>query len=478
MGTDNQTSEITKSRRPWLRWLMSVSLVLLPGLIVLVSRQGWRHSQIKNLQITLTDLDEADPGWRLADIEAAREKISQDENSARVVVAAAKLLPKNWPIWRKFSDLIAHLPPEQQLAAEDLAWVKQELEKVRPALMEARKLAALPRGRHRLEYKPWLLDTQTTDQQETWRIVSLLCYDALRHEQERDLISALNSCRAAFHAARSLGDEPSIVSQMLRMDGVIQSCQGIERVLAQGEPLPQRLADLQDLLRGEGDFPDLLVITRGARAVVHSLFDALESGAVPLSRLEGALPPHAEPVLAYSSREELRQSHPAMLAAMSRYVTIARLPMHEQAAALKQLDLELRSLKLSDPLAVHLTTRLGNTFDCSWRKHAYLRCLSAALAAERYRQERKHWPRTLDKLCPQFLASMPLDPFDGETLRYRRVADGVIIYSVSSDRIDNNGTLDRAHPKKAGVDIGIRLWDVSDRRRPPKPKPRNREQPQ
>lgn len=471
METDNRPSEIPKSRRPRLRWLTYLAIVLSPGLIVFVSRQGWHRSQTMKLQITLTDLDRTEPGWRLADIEAAREKIPEDENSARVVVAAATLLPKMWSAWRELSDMFAHLPPEQQLTAEDLARLKMELEKVRPALMEARKLAALPRGRHRIEYKPWVLDTQMTDQQETWRIVSLLCYDALRHEQERGPISALNSCQAAFHAARSLGDEPSVVSQMSRMDGVILSCQGIERVLAQGEPPPERLAELQDLLHGEDDFPDLLVVTRGTRAVVHAMFDALESGAVPLSRLEGTLPPNAEPALAWSSREELRQSHPANLAAMSRYVTIARLPMHEQPAALKQFDLELRSLKQSDPLAVHLNTRLGNAFDYSQRKHAYLRCLWTALAAERYRRKHTHWPESLDKLCPQFLVFVPLDPFDGQAIRYRRVADGVIIYSVSSDGTDNNGNLVRAQPNSLGVDVGVRLWDAARRCQLPRPMP-------
>lgn len=477
METDNRPSEITKSRRPWLRWLMSVSIVLLPGLAVLTIRHGWRHSQaMKNLQIAVADLDGADSGWRLADIEAAREQIPEDENSARLIVAVSKLLPKSWPA-RELSDLLAHLPPEQQLPVEDFTRLKQELEKVRPAPMEARKPATLPRGRHRLEYKPWVLETLLIDQQETRRIVTLLCFDALRHAQERDTISALNSCQAAFHAARSLGDEPFAVSQLIRTGGAIQSCQTIERVLAQGEPPPERLADLQDLLRREDDFPEMPLIARGERAMVHSSFDALESGAVQLSKLEGVLPPKADPILARSTRDELRQAHPAMLTVMSRYVAIAHLPMHEQAAALTQFGLELRSLKQFDPLASHLVPALGNTFEFSQRKHAYLRCLSAALAAECYRRKHTHWPESLDKLCPQFLASVPQDPFDGESLRYQRVADGIIIYAVSSDRTDNNGNLDREHPKKAGVDIGARLWDVAQRRQPPKPKARNEDKP-
>lgn len=473
MKTDNQAAEIANSRRPWLRGLTYLAIVLFPGLTLLISRQGWRHTQaIKNLQATLTDMDRAESGWRLEDIEAARETIPDRENSARVIVAASKLLPKLWPA-QEFSDLFAPLRPEQQLPAGEFARLKQELDKVRAALVEARRLTAMPRGRHHLQYKPFVLETQLTDQQETRRIVSLLCYDALRHAQERDMISALNSCRAAFHAANSLGDEPSPISQSLRMDGVIQSCQNIERVLAQGEPVPERLAEFQDLLRREDDFPDQLIFARGTRAILHSVFDALESGIVPLSKLEGVLPPKFNPFFdALPSRENLRQSHPAMLAAMSRYVAIARLPMREQAAALKQFDLELSRLKQSDPLAVNLIPALENTFKYSQRKHAYLRCLSTALAAECYRQKHSHWPESLDKLCPQFLVFVPRDPFDGKALRYRRVANGVIIYSVSSEQADNNGNLARAQPNSPGVAVAVRLWDATERRQPPRLQPR------
>jgi hypothetical protein len=69
------------------------------------------------------------------------------------------------------------------------------------------------------------------------------------------------------------------------------------------------------------------------------------------------------------------------------------------------------------------------------------------------------------------LAAVPLDPFDGEPLRYRRFEDGIVIYSTSSDGVDNNGNLDREHPDQPGVDVGCRLWNVAKRRQPPRPKP-------
>jgi hypothetical protein len=121
------------------------------------------------------------------------------------------------------------------------------------------------------------------------------------------------------------------------------------------------------------------------------------------------------------------------------------------------------------------TSKRGNS---TRRTHAYIRCTTVALAAERYLRIRKKWPESLDKLCPQFLTAVPLDPFDGKSLRFRRVEDGVIIYSVSSDGTDDSGNLDREHPNRHGVDIGVRLWDVAKRRQLPRPKEQNEDNPE
>ncbi len=473
MDTLDEAVETEKPRRPWwLLWLKRIGKGLLLAAVVIAIRQAWRHHQVtKKLENTLAEIDRAEPGWRLADIEAAREQMPEDENSARVVVAAAKLLPKGWPS-TEFADRFAYLAPEEQLVPEDFARLTKELNAVQPALKEARKLVEKPRGRHHLTYARFVFDTLLADQQETRRVVGLLNYDALRNDQKRDMKAALLSSRAVLNAARSLGDEPFAISQLVRISGVILACRALERTLAQGEPVPEMLAALQQALGGEDAFADLLIVARGERASLHEAFETIERGDVPLNHpFFGPRPSWEEYVYGWFNREKFREAHPTMLAMMSRFVAIAQLPMHEQAAADGQLHLELLDLKHSNPLAVLFIPALNKMNDASRRKHAYLRCMTVALAAERYRREKKAWPDTIDQLCPQFLPATPLDPFDGRPLRYHRVEDGVVIYSVAADATDNNGNLDREHPNQPGVDIGCRLWDVAKRRQPPRPKP-------
>ncbi len=69
-----------------------------------------------------------------------------------------------------------------------------------------------------------------------------------------------------------------------------------------------------------------------------------------------------------------------------------------------------------------------------------------ALAVERYRLlHAGQTPETLTELVPDVLPEIPRDPFDGQPLRYRRLEQGYVVYSIGPDRIDQGG---REKPRK------------------------------
>jgi hypothetical protein len=67
-------------------------------------------------------------------------------------------------------------------------------------------------------------------------------------------------------------------------------------------------------------------------------------------------------------------------------------------------------------------------------------------------------------LVPALLNAVPIDPFDGQTLRYVRQANGFVIYSVGADRQDNGGV--ERDPKNGGKqhDIPFSVEFLSERR--------------
>ena len=108
------------------------------------------------------------------------------------------------------------------------------------------------------------------------------------------------------------------------------------------------------------------------------------------------------------------------------------------------------------------------------------RAARGAIAVERFKLAHDgKKPSTLSELVPQYLSAVPLDPFDGSELKYRRedffdvkpdpkapekiveqVISGYQIYSVSIDKTDNEG---RAYVKvgeEEQGDLGISVRDA------------------
>ena len=79
---------------------------------------------------------------------------------------------------------------------------------------------------------------------------------------------------------------------------------------------------------------------------------------------------------------------------------------------------------------------LSNLF---WKDASYsanLNLIRAAVAAKRYQRRHGRLPENLQALVPEFLSSVPIDPFTGKPLRSIR-SDELMIYSVGLDRMDN-----------------------------------------
>jgi hypothetical protein len=479
MEIEHEISEVSKPRSgAGCLKVIGWGLVLL-ALLAVIGVFWNRASATSKLQETLAELDRSDPGWRLEDIEAACEQIPEEENSAGVIIAAAQNLPRSWPPEDLSVEYFWLQPPNEVLSGEDSVHLSVELTRLRPALEIAGKLADMPRGRHRLrDSRSTVFPAFPADRLNSQRIGTLLVLESLWWNQRGESDKALTACRAALNAARSMGDEPSQLSQFIRRCGMEQACWAIERTLGQGEPPPENMAELQKRIENEDAFPALSIAARSERALGHRVFEGVQRGEVSLNDLTARPMGWLERTASPLWHMDFREDHALYLSLMTRRVQDAQRPVHEQAALDKEFVQVVRSLPKRAFITQSLlpaSSTVGETFRC---KHAYIRCANVALGVERFRCEKKAWPESLDQLRPQYLTAGPLDPFDGEPLRYRRVEDGVIIYSVGQDAVDNNGNLNRKHPNQPGADIGFRLWDVAKRRQPPKMKPPEEEQPQ
>src|SRR5262249_39809779 len=133
------------------RWRKPILTILVVLAVAFMGYGYLIYRAEKRLQAALAEADLLDPGWRLADLEAARPPVSDEENSVLQMAVVRQLLPNPWSaaIDKAFEE---SPPPEAQLTPEQIAVLKAEMPKLLPALQEARKLANFSRARSGI---PW-----------------------------------------------------------------------------------------------------------------------------------------------------------------------------------------------------------------------------------------------------------------------------------------------------------------------------------
>jgi hypothetical protein len=441
-------------------------LLLLCGVLVAGHFAYRRHQADEAIRAAVEELDRTDPGWRLQDIEAARTVVPDAENSALVVRAAYQLIPRDWPP-SELAVRCTDLSPQLRLDEDTTEWLFDELCQSQDALLEAHKLSALPDGRHPITYKRDILQTLLPHADQTRKVLALLRLDVVAQTQRGDLKKALPSCRALLNAGRSLGDEPLMVTQIVRTVAVGSTCHALQRVLAQGAPDPEDLLQMQRLLEAEERFPRLLVAVRGERATFHELFDAVESGDVRPGEVAGSPRSWSDSLGDFAARDYFRAQHPGSLAAFTEMIDIAALPPHERGAPWQALEAKL--LRQRNIMLGLLAPAIAKMDEATQRTEGHLRCAIAALAAERFRHRHGHLPDTLEQLVPDFLPAVPLDPKDSQPLGYQHLPDRVVIYSLcrGPSKSGTPAIYDPDEPSRPGEGVAFHLFEVQHRRQPP-----------
>ena len=194
----------------------------------------------------------------------------------------------------------------------------------------------------------------------------------------------------------------------------------------------------------------------GERAILH------ESFRLNLKELIEENPRDHKPPPVY---EAFPQHCRATLRHYTLHVEAERLPMPARviaaATAHSQVKAELNSDKdkpklqrnavsslLYQPFYLILELEIGAEVE--------RRALVAVCAAEIYRRERREVAASLSQLVPEFLSEIPLDPIDGQPLRYVCDDSRYCVYSIGVNQIDDGGQV-KHQPKVRYLDFGIEV---------------------
>lgn len=456
----------TPARRLKLKHVAFSACVIVPLAVI-----GWYAYQSaagsKMLQDAIAEADRLDPGWRLEELEAKRAEVPDEQDSAPHVLAVRSLLPTDW-LKGERGDRLQNLPADQPMSGE-LHWkLTEKLEEVEPALGAAEPLKDLPNGRFAIAYSPDGIGTLLPHLDGTRPVFTMLEMNALLQIEEEGGDRPIETIQALINAVRSLGDEPCTSSQLIRCHIRGRALRLLERTLANSQVSEKSLAALQELLALEEAEPVLRIQARGERAMWHRFLDYM-------SHLPGSRHFKWLEVFAESDRlsgweqfklrlpGELDKQHALLLGRLTHLVEATKLPDAEQAATLDQSELQWDHLPyLTRSMLSGHKTLIGRFR----RFQAEVRCGLLMLAAERYRLKCGRWPAALEELAATGLpAPWLIDPFTGNFLCFRRLPDGVVIYSVGPDGSDNGGNLSWDFKAPVGTDVGFRFWDIDKRRR-------------
>jgi hypothetical protein len=456
---------VAASRRRWKRWL--IGGVVAASALAILLYLGFEYSRDHDVVDAIAEADRLDPGWRFADLEAARAPIADAENSALTTQAAFAKIPPKWlaPPPNGAPGLVDRLesvPLPQRPGEQELQELHTALEQAAEALALAQQLADMPRGRYAVAWAPDLIGTLMPHVHNCRDVARLLILDALARSVDGDGDGAVRSCRAAANVGRSIGDEPVAISQVVRRVCVTQAVHALEGILARTTASAGSLEEMQKLLTVESAEPSLLIAARGDRAIQFQPLELMRTG--QFNRATYKMRPSwmGDRADGWRDGSTARGAEAAYLRYWTAYVEIVKMPTEIQEDRLAQLVEPNAPLP---PLLAGLTgkanlPRMARGFHIA---QARQRCAAAALAAERYRIAQGHWPDSAKALVPAYLADLPCDPFDGQPVRVKRKADGLVVYSVGPDRVDDGGKLDRDQPEAPGTDLGFQLWDPARR---------------
>jgi hypothetical protein len=444
--------------RRWLKRIVIVLAVFALPSAAFYFYVSWRGD--RELRAVLEELDANEAPWRWDDLQEARPPLAAEDDIRPLIVKIASLMPRNFNTRTPNGGAAK---PNQLLWPEHVEIHAADLKASEVAVALARTLAGMPRGRLQVRATANLLATSLDEVHKARSVANLLRVSAILDAHHGDLDSAMEKCLALLRLAAAL-EEFGIIHHLIRCNLQGVAVGTLEHVMAQGQPTPARLEQLQQAWEQFDSSRALTAALRGERAYSHWMFDALATGEISMHNVSGrpkGPPTWEETFHDLRHRFNLKQSHAWTLRHWGVVLKVMELPEPERTARVLELDNEPREAPVA---ARMLYPALQKVVESHQRTEIRRRCAVVGLACERFRCVHDRWPKTAEELSPKFIARIPDDPHTGEPLRWRATADGIVVYSVGPDG-KLSGTY-RDEPDQNGLhwSYEFRLWNVSHRR--------------
>lgn len=341
----------------------------------------------------------------------------KEKSKSLPVVGRAKLPARTEPIGKEMKALIAQYITDNNEALE-LLHAGAVIEHSRYPVDLSTGFEAMKPGLHELK-----------------TAAELLKLNAILHAENGGDEFAVRSVISIFSIARSLSNVPALGFQIVHISCRSIATTTIEYCINRIELTDEQLIRLIDGVHDAELISDISCAFVGERCRGLSFF--IDSDSVNPDLIDG-IPSH--PVLElYKVAGMVDADAIIYLDLMGEYIKNSQLPLHKRQEAVKAIDTRFVSTSKVHILLYAMMPPLSRITTLEVRTIGRLRTARTALAIERYRLAADKLPDALEDLVPDYLDSVPRDPFDGNELRYKKLEHGFIVYSIGEDLIDDGG---------------------------------------
>jgi hypothetical protein len=437
--------------RPASRWKRGVLALAATVLYLVIVLCVWRLALDRLVVAQFAAIHEK--GWpvTLAELNRWYPHIPPGENVAVLLGKAfASLSVRSDSFPSPHDNLEPGSPRQDSLSSPQEQTVEDYLSQNDDALVLLHQASHVPRSRYPI-------DLGTLSIRPYPHLANLLCSAHLLEAETIDKMrcdrpqSAVVSVQSLFALSHSLEKEPLVRSYLARLECQRIAIASLQNLLSKTELSDAQLDTLGDTLEKTEDQRGLARAFIGQRCIgiygFGLLGDTLDLPAPPLGRSH----PLGQRIfmnlyVSFSSSEYL--------------YGLCGLLRWDELDYLQMMDRYIQTAQMAFPERIDTTRELAHTLEQQGRLHvlshgwlramngprlilkdasstASLRAARIAVAIERFRLARGELPHTLSELDPFGLQSLPADPFDGQPLRYRRLARGYAIYGVGEDGAGN-----------------------------------------
>ena len=434
----DKIDEIPRAKRR-LRWWHCIGAVLAVGLLVLL---GIRFRDRANLEGRFAAIRAAGYPVTFAELDAWYEDVPYGENAAEYVLDAITCLRKlekeqaqQLP-WYGRNKMPARTEPLDENVESIIAGL---LQKNQEAIRYLRKAGALDQSRYPIDLTrghaallPHLSDLRGT--------VRLLCLEAILHAERGEPQEATEALASAFGVANTEAATPLLLSQMVCRGGQSTALSALERVVNRTALSEAQLTRLSQTVATACDPNAIMRGFVGERCMV-----------IQALRNPGSTGLGFAPVIAQEG-PSLLQLHAARAVGMidrllvqyidyvDRFLAALRLPPEQRLEAVRPLEREHEEMRQAHPALTWIMPALHRFLRNDLTHLTKLKVASTALAVERYRLANGRLPAELGDLVPRYLKQIPVDPYNGASLKYERHNLGFVVYSIGKDGVDDGGT--------------------------------------